>query len=245
MPSHETDELSAYMRSIAVAPPQEPRALLVISAHWETAIPTVNAGPAPDMLYDYGGFPEAAYQLQWPAPGDPELASEVRALLQKAGFATGEDRRRGYDHGTFIPLMLAYPQAGVPVVQLSLCANLDPAEHIAVGAALAPLRAQGVYIIGSGNSFHNLGALFKGNRRLRPVAEEFDRWLTQVVSASPAERNRGLEHWLAAPFAREVHPREEHLIPLMVAAGAAGEERGKVTWTGTMSGFRISAHQFG
>jgi hypothetical protein len=144
MPADETQSLAADMRSIATAPQRRPRALLVISAHWETPTLTVNTGPAPGMYYDYGGFPEAAYQLEWPAPGDPELAAEVRALLDHAGMPCAEDRQRGYDHGTFIPLMLAYPQADVPVVQLSLRRGLDPAEHLAIGEALAPLREQGV-----------------------------------------------------------------------------------------------------
>ena len=249
MPGDETRALGDYMRSIAAAPIQvgagRPRALLVVSAHWEARTLTVNSGPAPGMLYDYGGFPEAAYQLQWPAPGDPELASEVRALLAKAGHATNEDRRRGYDHGTFIPLMLAYPEADVPVVQLSLRAGLDPAEHLAIGAALAPLRAQGVYILGSGNSFHNLRALFGPTPRMLGAAEDFDAWLTEVITAPADERERRLARWLEAPAARDVHPREEHLLPLMVAAGAAGDQRGVVSWTGTMSGYRVSAHQFG
>jgi aromatic ring-opening dioxygenase catalytic subunit (LigB family) len=245
MPADETQSLAAYMRSIAAAPQVRPRALLVISAHWETPTLTVNTGPAPGMYYDYGGFPEAAYQLQWPAPGDPELAAEVRALLDHAGLRCEEDRQRGYDHGTFIPLMLAYPQADVPVVQLSLRRGLDPAEHLAIGQALAPLRKQGVYLLGSGNSFHNLRALFSGDRRLVPASEQFDQWLAEAITAPAAERARLLERWADAPMARDAHPREEHLLPLMVVAGAAGNDLGTVTWTGGMSGFRISAHQFG
>lgn len=245
MPADETQSLAAYMRSIAAAPPRRPRALLVISAHWETPTLTVNTGAAPGMYYDYGGFPDAAYRLKWPAPGDPELAAEVRALLDHAGLPCGEDRQRGYDHGTFIPLMLAYPEADVPVVQLSLRRGLDPAEHLAIGQALAPLREQGVYLLGSGNSFHNLRGMFSGERRLTAAAEQFDRWLAEAVTAAPAERVRLLERWADAPMARECHPREEHLLPLMVVAGAAMHDPGSVTWTGSMAGFRISAHQFG
>jgi aromatic ring-opening dioxygenase catalytic subunit (LigB family) len=245
MPVDETHSLAAYMRSIAAAPPHRPRALLVISAHWETPTLTVNTGAAPGMYYDYGGFPDAAYQLKWPAPGDPELAAEVRALLGKAGLRCDEDRQRGYDHGTFVPLMLAYPQADVPVVQLSLRRGLDPAEHLAIGQALAPLREQSVYLLGSGNSFHNLRALFGGDRRLVSASEQFDGWLANAVVAPPAERTRLLERWADAPMARDCHPREEHLLPLMVVAGAAGQDAGAVTWMGSMGGFRISAHQFG
>jgi aromatic ring-opening dioxygenase catalytic subunit (LigB family) len=245
MPADETAALAAYMRSIAAAPKTTPRALLVVSAHWETPTLTVNTGAAPGMYYDYGGFPDAAYQLKWPAPGDPRLASEVRSLLRGAGFRCDEDPARGYDHGTFIPLMLAYPAADVPVVQLSLRRGLDPAEHLAIGQALAPLRERGVYILGSGNSFHNLRALFGASRRLVPASEAFDRWLAAAVAAPPAERARLLERWDQAPAARECHPREEHLLPLMVVAGAAGGDPGVVSWTGSMAGFRVSAHQFG
>lgn len=244
MPAAEGPELAAYMRSLADAPASRPRALLVVSAHWETPTLMVNTNPAPGMYYDYGGFPDAAYRLSWPAPGDPELAAEVRALLGKAGLRCEEDRVRGYDHGTFVPLMLAYPQADVPVVQLSLRHGLDPAEHLAIGRALASLREQGVYMLGSGNSFHNLRALFGGNDRLRGAAEAFDAWLTAAIGAPAPERARLLEHWHEAPAAHECHPRAEHLLPLMVVAGAAEQDAGSVTWTGSMGGFRISAHQF-
>jgi aromatic ring-opening dioxygenase catalytic subunit (LigB family) len=244
VPADETQSLAAYMRSIAAAPPRRPRALLVISAHWETPTLSVNTGTAPGMHDDHAVFPEA-YRPKWPAAGDPELAAEVRALLGHGGFRCEEDRQRGYDHGTFIPLMLAYPQADVPVVQLSLRRGLDPAEHLAIGRALAPLRERGVYLLGSGNSFHNLRALFSGSNRLVPASGQFDRWLAEAVTAPASERARLLERWGDAPMARDCHPREEHLLPLMVVAGAAGHDAGTVTWTGSMFGFRISAHQFG
>lgn len=142
-PEAETHALATYLRSIADVSPT-PSSLLVVSAHWEARVPTINTGAAPPMLYDYGGFPEEAYRLQWPALGDPELAAEVQRSLAGAGFRTETDARRGYDHGTFVPLMLAYPEAKVPVVQLSLVRGLDPAEHLAMGRALAPLRDRGV-----------------------------------------------------------------------------------------------------
>jgi aromatic ring-opening dioxygenase catalytic subunit (LigB family) len=243
MPVDERQSLAGYMSSIADAPPRRPRALLVVSAHWESPTLTVNTGAAPRM--DYRGFPDVVRRLSFPAPGDPELAAEVRALLGHAGLRCDESRQQEYDHGTFIPLMVAYPEADVPVVQLSLRRGLDPAEHLAIGRALAPLREQGVYLIGSGNSYHNLRALFDPNQRMRDASEQFDRWLAEVVAAPAAERTRSLERWTDAPMARDCHPREEHLLPLMVAAGAAGNDAGTVTWTGSMIGFRISAHQFG
>lgn len=244
LPADETDALAGYMRSIGETP-SRPKALLVISAHWEERVATVNTNPAPGMYYDYGGFPDEAYRLKWPAPGAPELAAEVRALLSKAGFQTAENATRGYDHGTFIPLMLAYPAADIPVVQLSLLRGLDPAQHVAMGRALASLRDQGVYIIGSGNSFHNLRALFAHDPRFTPASKHFDKWLEETVQLPAAERAKRLERWLEAPDARTCHPREEHLIPLMVVAGAAENDVGRVPWSGTMGGLQVSAHHFG
>ncbi|MGF1464489.1 MAG: DODA-type extradiol aromatic ring-opening family dioxygenase [Sandaracinaceae bacterium] len=244
MGDDETDALASYMRSIASAPPVPPRALLVVSAHWEEEVPTVNVAPSPGLLFDYANFPEAAYELTWPASGDPALAARVADLLTGAGFEVASAAERGLDHGVFIPLLLAYPDADVPVVQLSLMADLDPERHLAVGRALAPLRDEGVYVLGSGNSFHNLRALFGGDASHRPLAEAFDRWLEETVAGPAGERAERLRRWPEAPAARACHPREEHLLPLMVAAGAAGDDRGRVAWTGTMSGFRISAHVF-
>lgn len=244
MDSGEARALATYMRSIADTPTR-PNALLVISAHWEANEPTVNTGEAPSMLYDYGGFPPEAYRLQWPAPGDPALAARVRDLLRDAGFRPREDAQRGYDHGTFIPLMLAYPSADVPVVQLSLKRGLDPEEHLAMGRALAPLREQGVYILGSGNSFHNLPAFFGSDASMVQRSERFDDWLEAAVRAPRSERERQLRDWASAPEAHACHPREEHLIPLMVVAGAAGSDAGVVQWSGRMGGMRVTAHRFG
>lgn len=245
LPDAEAEPLAAYMRSIAAAPPQTPRALVVISAHWEERVVTVNTARAPGMLYDYGGFPEEAYSLKWPAPGAPDVAARAVELLTKAGLPTAENDRRGYDHGTFIPLMLAYPEADVPVVQVSLKHGLDPAEHLALGRALAPLRDEGVYLVGSGNSFHNLPAFFSRDQRLAPAATAFDTWLNETIALDAPQRDARLDAWAQAPDARTSHPREEHLLPLMVVAGAAGGDRGSVTWQGTMGGMKLSAHRFG
>jgi aromatic ring-opening dioxygenase catalytic subunit (LigB family) len=237
------DALAGYLRSVAQLPKTRPAALLVISAHWEEPAPTVMSGAQPPMLYDYYGFPPESYKLTWPAPGHPVLAARVRELLEKAGFATGEDRERGYDHGTFVPLKLAYPRAEVPVVQLSLKAGLDPAEHLAMGRALAPLRDEGVFIIGSGMTFHNLRAF--RDPRAQPVAEAFDTWLRAAATLPAEERNQQLQAWEAAPVARLAHPREEHLAPLFVIAGAAGEDRATVPYNATYMGLRLSAYHFG
>jgi aromatic ring-opening dioxygenase catalytic subunit (LigB family) len=239
----ESDALKAYLRSVRELPQSPPKALLVVSAHWEEALPTVMTSPSPPILYDYYGFPPEAYRIPWPAPGDPELAARVRSLLGTAGIESAEDPDRGFDHGTFIPLKVMYPDAEVPTIQLSLKAGLDAAEHLAIGRALAPLRDEGVFIIGSGMSFHNMGA-FRSHTHL-PAGEAFDRWLAETAAAEPAERERRLERWAAAPGARAAHPREEHLLPLMVVAGAAGKDRGRVPFNGSVLGYTASAVQFG
>jgi aromatic ring-opening dioxygenase catalytic subunit (LigB family) len=239
----ELDALAAYLRSVRSAPAKTPAALLVISAHWEEPVPTVMTSARPPMLYDYYGFPPEAYRITWPAPGHPRVAARVRELLGAAGIETGSDAERGFDHGTFVPLKLAYPEADVPTVQLSLKQGLDPAEHLAIGRALAPLRDEGVFIVGSGMSFHNLRAFRSPGAR--PVAEAFDGWLRETVPLAATERDARLVAWSSAPAARQAHPREEHLLPLMVVAGAAGEERGTVTYEGTLTGVRISGCRFG
>jgi aromatic ring-opening dioxygenase catalytic subunit (LigB family) len=239
----DADTLAAYLRGVAALPKTPPKALLVISAHWEERLPTVMTSPRPPMLYDYYGFPPASYEIQWPAPGEPAVAARVQELLGKAGFPTATDAVRGFDHGTFIPLKLTYPDANVPTVQLSLKAGLDPEEHLAIGRALAPLRDEGVFIIGSGMTFHNLRAF--RDPRSRPIAETFDAWLRDAATLPQAERDRALANWAIAPAAREAHPREEHLLPLMVIAGAAGEDRGTVAYNGTFAGLRLSAYHYG
>jgi aromatic ring-opening dioxygenase catalytic subunit (LigB family) len=238
----ELDSLAAYLRGIRVVPKTPPKALLVVSAHWEEPVPTVMSGAAPPMLYDYYGFPPASYELTWPAPGDPVLAARVRMLLGDAGFETAENTTRGYDHGTFVPLKLAYPDAEVPTVQLSLKSGLDPEEHLAMGRALAPLRDEGVFLVGSGMTYHNLRAF---GPQAAPVSRAFDDWLRETSTLEPGERDRRLAHWVRAPSARQAHPREEHLVPLMVVAGAAGEDRGRVAYEGKLMGLQISAYHFG
>jgi len=238
----ELDALARYLGSLRQLAP-DAVATLVISAHWEEAVPTVMTSAHPPMLYDYYGFPPESYTLQWPAPGEPTLAARVRDLLAKAGMASAEDPRRGFDHGTFVPLKLAYPDADVPTVQLSLQRGLDPGAHLALGRALAPLRDEGVFLVGSGMSFHNLRGFM--DPRSKPVAAAFDAWLRETTLSPGPERERRLRDWEKAPAARQAHPREEHLLPLMVIAGAAGGEAGKVGWEGTLAGLRVSSHHFG
>lgn len=239
----EMDALTAYLANLPARLPARPKALVVVSAHWEAPVPTVMTAAAPPMLYDYYGFPEESYRITWPAPGAPQLAVRVRELLEKAGLPTAEDAQRGFDHGTFVPLKLTFPEADVPTLQLSLQEGLDPARHLTIGRALAPLRDEGILLVGSGMSYHNL----RGFRRpeAQPDAEAFDAWLQRASVDDPAARDAALTQWTTAPAARRVHPREEHLLPLMVMAGAAGEERGRITYSDTFGGVRISAVHFG
>jgi aromatic ring-opening dioxygenase catalytic subunit (LigB family) len=241
--AHGFDNLRHYLSGVIANLPQRPQAILTISAHWEEACVTVGTSPAPPMLFDYYGFPPHAYQLNYPAPGNPALAARVRGLLDASGIANAENNTRGYDHGVFVPFMVIDPEAKIPVVTMSLEHNLDPARHLAIGAALAPLRDEGVLIVGSGNSFHNLRSFFDG----RPeTSMQFDTWLTQAVELpGPTARAAALTNWERAPAARLCHPREEHLLPLMVAAGAGQTDRGTRVFHDMIGGKAISGFAFG
>jgi len=196
-----------------------PKAVLMISAHWEEEDFAVMSHPSPPMVYDYTGFPENTYQVRYPAPGAPQLAEQVRALLQNAGIDSRLDPVRGFDHGAFVPMAVVYPDASIPIVQLSLKRGLDPQEHLAAGRVLATLRNEGVLVVGSGSSYHNLRML--GPESKKPSAA-FDDWLQHTLEGTNfEERAAALASWEAAPSARVAHPREEHLLPLMVAVGAA------------------------
>jgi aromatic ring-opening dioxygenase catalytic subunit (LigB family) len=230
-----------FLESVAGALPEKPTALLVISGHWEPAF-TAGAAAKPELIFDYSGFPAHTYQLTWPAPGNPALAEKVIGLLRKSGLPAAASFNRGYDHGVFVPLKVAFPQAEIPVVALSMNESLDPALHLAAGRALAPLRDEGVLIIGSGMSFHNLRGYLRPETPER--ARAFDTWLTAAVESPVPERDALLANWRTAPFAAYAHPREEHLIPLMVAAGAGGEAAGKQIFTGEPMGAQISAYRF-
>ncbi len=215
-------QLAASLADVPRQLPRTPKAILMVSAHWEEPAFTVQAAAQPGMIYDYGGFPPETYRIHYRSPGSPALAQRVTDLLQQAGIAVDVDAERGYDHGMFSPMQAIYPDASVPVVQLSLKSGLDPAEHLALGRALAPLRGEDVLIIGSGLSYHNLRAF--GPQAQAP-AKAFDDWLADtMLQTPPAQRSQRLIDWEAAPAARMAHPREEHLLPLMVAVGAAESE---------------------
>ena len=222
-----------------------PEALLVISGHWDEREFTVTAAPKPPMVYDYSGFPEHTYQIKYNAPGSPELARRVRTLIEATGISVNLDAQRGFDHGTFTPLVVMYPDANVPVVQLSLKRGYDPAIHLAVGRALAPLRDEGVLIVGSGLSYHNLRQFGPGAKQ---ASKTFDVWLqTTLVESSPGARESRLLDWSSAPAARQAHPQEDHLIPLMVVVGAAESEKGAVVYheENLFGGVTASSFRFG
>ena len=222
------------------------RAILAISAHWEEGRPTLHFGERPGMLYDYGGFPGNTYHLKWNAPGDPALAARAETLLDAAGLRTAKEFQRGYDHGIFVPLMVAFPEPRLPVAQLSLVRGLDPVLHFEIGRALEPLREEGVAIVGSGMSYHNLRSFLSGDSSVGPASESFDAWLeTSVGLADPEARREALVNWMTAPHALECHPRSEHLLPLHVAAGAGGKDPGRVAFRGSLMGAAISAVAFG
>ncbi len=221
-------EMADNLRHLAATMPK-PGAILLISAHWEESRPTATLGSRPHLYFDYSGFPREAYELEYPAPGDDALAGSVGEALGAAGFACGFDAERGFDHALFIPLMLMYPQADVPCVELSLLKGLDPAAHIALGEALAGVTRKDLLIIGSGFSFHNMRAFFTPDTpETRAWNAAFDAWLTETCSGpalSDAERRNRLIEWESAPHARYCHPRQEHLLPLHVCFGAAGGSR--------------------
>jgi len=218
--------------------------VVVLDSHWATTVEfVVTAQDRRKGLFTSEELPRGMCRRPYDFPGDPELARHVESLLRQSGFETGEDAGRGYDQGPFVPLKLAYPEADVPVVQLSLIEGLDPASHLALGRALMPLRDDDIFIIGSGMSFHNL-RIFR-DPRSAPIAETFDAWLRDAMALEPTARADALTHWSSAPAARLAHPREEHLIPLMVATGAADQDAARLAYNKTFAGLRLSAFHFG
>jgi aromatic ring-opening dioxygenase catalytic subunit (LigB family) len=203
---------------------RRPEAILVISAHWEESDATLSGASEPAMFYDYYGFPDQAYEITYPAPGSPDDANRIAELLLQKNIAARIDPRRGFDHGLFIPLKMMYPRADIPALQLSLLSGLNPAEHIALGRALRELKHDKILVLGSGFSFHNMGAFsLRGLEAPDRANDAFQGWLIEVCTGEmlQSEREQRLIEWENAPSARYCHPREEHLLPLHVCVGMA------------------------
>jgi 4,5-DOPA dioxygenase extradiol len=208
---------AAFARSIPT-----PGAVLMVTAHWETQLPMLSGNDAPSMIYDFGGFPHALYKIRYNAPGDPALARHAQALLKAAGITAGIDGCRGFDHGTWVPLLRLYPDADVPIVQLSVQPSTSPQRHLEIGRTLAPLRDEGVLIIGSGHLTHNLrdGMMARGSPSTMTYARQFQSWVQSRLDSGAMDE---LVHYRnLAPAALRAHPSEEHFLPLFVALGAAG-----------------------
>jgi 4,5-DOPA dioxygenase extradiol len=228
-PTHEA--MIAFLKKLS-SQLARPEAILVISAHWEEREATLTAAPNPPLFYDYYGFPEESYNITYPAPGNPTLVKRIVDLLKERNMPVNIDNKRGFDHGVFIPMKIMYPEADIPIVQLSLIKGLDPKTHIQLGKALQPLLSENILIVGSGFSFHNMRAFMNQTDGNADVPnDEFQDWLieTCVGAMEQTERERKLTEWEDAPNARYCHPREEHLLPLHVCAGMASEA-GKIVF---------------
>lgn len=229
-----------FLSSIPSLLPATPKAILIITAHWEQDIPSFTGGTSPELIYDYYGFPPETYALQYTAPGEPTLAERAADLLQQAGYPSRVDAQYGWDHGVFIPLKVVFPEATIPVVAMSLQHSLDPNLHSALGAALSSLRDEGVLIIGSGMSYHNLGNFAAA----APASHAFHDWLDTALAGDWQQRAAQLAEWSNAPGGRASHPREEHLLPLMVASGAGSDLPARRLWRGEVGPSALAAWAF-
>ncbi|HEY9828090.1 MAG TPA: class III extradiol ring-cleavage dioxygenase [Stenomitos sp.] len=234
---------SDFLRSLHQYLPT-PKAILVISAHWNSDIPSVSSAINPRTIHDFSGFSQVLYTLNYPAPGSPELAERVVNLLAQAGINGQLHPSRGFDHGAWVPLMLAYPAAEIPVVQLSIQYYRDPVYHWQLGQALASLRHEGVLVVGSGSATHNLGAFDPNYEASFPWVKQFDEWLATTIKQG--DWDSLLHYRQLAPFAQENHPTEEHLLPLFVALGASGSnpQGTQLHSSYTYGAFSMAAYSF-
>jgi 4,5-DOPA dioxygenase extradiol len=197
-----------------------PKAILIASAHWETNVPMLTGSPRPETIHDFSGFPEPLYKLRYPVPGAPGLAQRAQSLLKEAGFTAGIDGTRGLDHGAWAPLLYAYPDADIPVVQLSLQPDFGPTHHVALGRALRKLAEEEVLVIGSGHLTHNLRDFDRSGRAApAPYAKEFQHWVFEKIEARSLDELA--EYRSLSPHGVRAHPTDEHFLPLFVALGAA------------------------
>ena len=244
-PADTWHRLADFLKGIASSLPAQPKAIVLVSGHWLEPQFNITGKQRPELIFDYYGFPPHTYELTYPAPGAPELAERVARLLDGRQLDAGVDAERGFDHGVFIPLKLMFPEADIPVIQMSLRSDMEPGAHIDAGRALVELRDEGALVVGSGMSFHNMRGY--GDARYTPVSAAFDEWLTAAVESEPERRIALLEDWTQAPHARHCHPpdAEEHLLPLMVAAGAAAGSQGRKVYSEKLMETIISAYRFG
>mmetsp|Transcript_17946 Transcript_17946/g.21495 ORF Transcript_17946/g.21495 Transcript_17946/m.21495 type:complete len:272 (+) Transcript_17946:161-976(+) len=229
-----------------------PKAVLIVSAHWEEELPTIQLNPKPELEFDYYGFPSETYEYKYPVLPALEVGERVGQLLTQAGIEHAKSTTKNFDHGVFVPMMKMYPSANIPILQVSLQTSLDVEAHIRLGAALSPLRSEGVLLLASGFSFHNLPGIMGGLPRQHVAiwSKGFNDWLKDVCTNSGYDRESRLEMlrgWRNAPYAAECHPREEHLIPLMVAAGAAMDDCGALIYNDEafMGSVAVSSYRFG
>ncbi|KID74997.1 Extradiol ring-cleavage dioxygenase [Metarhizium brunneum] len=241
---------------LGLGTPSAPRAIVLVTAHWSTAVPTVSSAARHDLYYDYSGFPSESYALKYPAPGDPPVAREIKSLLDAHGLRARLDPNRGWDHGVFIPMLLVNPAADVPIVQVSVLESEDPEHHLRIGAALARLRHRNIAIIGSGfASLHNFAAMrglrFAGRAFVRDFKALSDEWNAALTAAATAEatddRWAALRAWRTLPHANQMHPPRagEHFMPLLVCAGAAGDGEKAGVYKDVYSGVDILTYYWG
>lgn len=238
-------EMARFLKGVAATLPTRPQAIVWVSGHWQAPDFTATASAQPGLIQDHQGIAPHTAELSYPAPGAPALAARIATRLADAGLPGSLDAERGLDHGVFIALKLMFPEADIPVVQLSLRVGLDPQAHLAAGAALAELRAEGVLIVGSGMGSRNPRG--DGDTPCTAPSEAFDDWLTVVLQAWPRPRSEALRCWARAPSAHDCHPagQQEHLMPLLVATGAACQDRGRKVYSQQVMKTQLSAFRFG
>ncbi|WP_244464732.1 DODA-type extradiol aromatic ring-opening family dioxygenase [Martelella endophytica] len=241
-------ELEVFLKGFDKALGRRPKAVLVISAHWEKVDQlTVSTAAHPGMLFDYYGFPKHTFELSYPAPGAPEVGEHVRDVVAKAGIETKSDSERGFDHGVFIPFMMMYPDADVPIAMMSLDPDLSAETHFRIGEALQSLRDEDILIVASGLSYHNMRMFYREDPEHAAAATRFDAWLKEALAIEdPAQRNARLATWTENPDALACHvPDHDHLVPVFAAAGAAGADTGQQIFRGNFRGKPYSAYRFG
>eukprot|EP01117_Protostelium_nocturnum_P007404 TRINITY_DN2650_c0_g2_i1.p1 TRINITY_DN2650_c0_g2~~TRINITY_DN2650_c0_g2_i1.p1 ORF type:complete len:274 (+),score=79.62 TRINITY_DN2650_c0_g2_i1:166-987(+) len=230
--------------------PSKLKAIVLVTAHWETEHPTISNGEKPSLYYDYYGFPQEAYNIKYDPPGSPQVADKVKNLLSAAGFEPQTDNKRGWDHGVFVPMKLLREEGDIPIVQLSVLKSQDPKQLFKYGKALEPLRDEGIAIIGSGMSFHNMRSLQSrfGSTKSEPTPPNnaFEDKLVEVMLSEEKAREEGFTKWREWPGTFDAHPKgySEHFSPVIVVAGAGGDEKATKTWDSTMWGFRLTSFAF-